>query len=195
MLYMEPSAEKALPGPLRTKLSRYTIPDEMKMAGLYPYFRVIESDQDTRVTIGGKPVLMFGSNSYLGLTNHPAVIAAARGAISRYGSGCAGSRFLNGNLDLHLQLEEELARFTGKEASLVFSTGFQVNIGVIPALLGRNDYLILDELDHVANAGGTLVEALHCGIGATSLFDGLLGYGSRLRHLTADFGDRAGQLL
>jgi 8-amino-7-oxononanoate synthase len=118
--------------------------------GVYPYFRVIESDQDTVVTISGKRVLMFGSNSYLGLTNHPLIKEASIEAIRKYGSGCAGSRFLNGTLDIHIELEEKLAKYVGKEESLVYSTGFQVNIGVISAVTGRDDYIILDELDHAS---------------------------------------------
>jgi len=133
---------------LNQKVAKFTKAEELKALGMYPFFRVIESDQDTEVTINGKKVLMFGSNSYLGLTNHPEIKKATIEAVNKYGSGCAGSRFLNGTLDIHIQLEEELAEFVGKEAALVFSTGFQVNIGVIPALLSRNDYLILDELDH-----------------------------------------------
>ncbi|MBS1508553.1 MAG: pyridoxal phosphate-dependent aminotransferase family protein [Bacteroidetes bacterium] len=137
------------------RIHRFQLADQLKHMGVYPYFRTIQSDQDTEVIIDDKPVLMFGSNSYLGLTNHPEVKAAAQWAINRYGTGCAGSRFLNGTLDIHIELEEDLAKFTGKEAALVFSTGFQVNIGVIPALLGRNDYLILDELDHASIIEGS----------------------------------------
>lgn len=157
MFYTESSAASASTrnSLLHQKLEKYNVPAEVKAAGLYPYFREIQSDQDTKVIIEGKPVLMFGSNSYLGLTNHPMVKSAARQAINKYGSGCAGSRFLNGTLDIHLELEEQLASFTGKEGALVFSTGFQVNIGVIPALLGRNDYLILDELDHASIIEGS----------------------------------------
>lgn len=140
---------------LHEKLSKFTRAEEVKKAGLYPYFRVIESDQDTEVMINGKKVLMFGSNSYLGLTNHPAIKKASIAAVNKYGCGCAGSRFLNGTLDIHLELENKLAEFVGKEAALVFSTGFQVNLGVIPALLGRHDYLILDELDHASIIEGS----------------------------------------
>ena len=138
------------PDLLQEKVSQFTRAEEIKEAGLYPYFRVIESDQDTEVMINGRKVLMFGSNSYLGLTNHPYIKKASIDAINKYGCGCAGSRFLNGTLDIHLELEDKLAEFVGKDAALVFSTGFQVNIGVIPALLGRHDYLILDELDHAS---------------------------------------------
>ena len=118
--------------------------------GIYPYFREIQSDQDTEVIINGKKVLMFGSNAYLGLTNHPKVKEAAIEAIKKYGSGCAGSRFLNGTLDLHVQLEKRLAKFVGKEDAIVFSTGFQVNLGVISCVTGREDYILWDELDHAS---------------------------------------------
>jgi 8-amino-7-oxononanoate synthase len=127
----------------------------IKERGLYPYFRSIESAQDTEVIINGKNVLMFGSNSYLGLTNHPRIKQAAKDAIDKYGTGCAGSRFLNGTLDIHLELEERLASYVGKEASVLFSTGFQVNLGVISCLLDRNDYLILDESDHASIIDGS----------------------------------------
>lgn len=118
--------------------------------GLYPFFRVIDSEQETVVTMQGKKVLMFGSNSYLGLTTHPRIREASIAAIRKYGSGCAGSRFLNGTLDIHIELENRLAGFVGKEASLVYSTGFQVNIGVIPTVTTRNDYILIDELNHAS---------------------------------------------
>jgi 8-amino-7-oxononanoate synthase len=127
----------------------------IKKKGLYPYFRSIESAQDTEVIIEGKKVLMFGSNSYLGLTNHPKIKEAAKKAIDKYGTGCAGSRFLNGTLDIHLELEKRLAAYVGKEAAVLFSTGFQVNLGVISCLLDRNDYLILDEYDHASIIDGS----------------------------------------
>jgi 8-amino-7-oxononanoate synthase len=123
--------------------------------GFYPYFRVIESDQDTKVRMNGRDVLMFGSNSYLGLTNHPKIKEAAKEAIDKYGTGCAGSRFLNGTLDLHLTLEQRLAEFVGKDAAIVYSTGFQVNLGVVPTFTGRNDYIILDEFDHASIIEGS----------------------------------------
>ena len=123
--------------------------------GLYPFFRTIESEQDTVVKIGGKDVLMFGSNSYLGLTNHPKLKEASIKAIQKYGSGCAGSRFLNGTLDIHLELEDKLAKYVGKEGALVFSTGYQVNLGVISSIPGRHDYLILDDLDHACILDGS----------------------------------------
>ena len=124
-------------------------------AGIYPYFREIRSDQDTEVLIGDQKVLMFGSNSYLGLTNHPKVKAAAKAAIDKYGTGCAGSRFLNGTLDIHIKLEEKLADLVGKDGALCYSTGFQVNLGVVSLLAGRNDFLILDELDHASIIEGS----------------------------------------
>lgn len=135
-------------------MSAYDIPQKLQKMDLYPYFRTIESDQDTVVKIDGKDVLMFGSNSYLGLTNHPKLKEASKKAIDKYGSGCAGSRFLNGTLDLHLELEEKLANYVGKEGALVFSTGFQVNLGVISSIPGRHDYIILDELDHACIIDG-----------------------------------------
>ncbi len=109
---------------LQEKLSKYDIPQKAQAMGIYPYFRVIESEQDTVVRINGKDVLMFGSNSYLGLTNHPKIKEAAKKAIDKYGSGCAGSRFLNGTLDIHIELEEKLAAFVKKEAAIVYSAGF-----------------------------------------------------------------------
>jgi len=124
-------------------------------AGIYPYFREIESDQDTEVLINGKKVLMFGSNSYLGLTNHPKVKEAAKAAIDKYGTGCAGSRFLNGTLDIHIKLEKKLAELVGMEGALCYSTGFQVNLGVVSLLAGRHDYLLLDELDHASIIEGS----------------------------------------
>ena len=133
----------------------YTDPQQVKATGLYPYFRVIESDQDTEVIMNGQKVLMFGSNSYLGLTNHPRVKEAAKAAIDKYGTGCAGSRFLNGTLDLHIELERKLADFVGKDEAIVYSTGFQVNLGVVPTFTGRSDYIILYELDHASIIEGS----------------------------------------
>jgi len=123
--------------------------------GIYPYFRVIESDQDTVVKMNGKDILMFGSNSYLGLTNHPKIKEAAKRAVDKYGTGCAGSRFLNGTLDIHIRLEERLADLVGKESALCYSTGFQVNLGVVSVLTGRRDHIFLDELDHASIIEGS----------------------------------------
>lgn len=135
-------------------MARYDLPQQIKAKGVYPYFRCIESEQDTEVIMNGRRVLMFGSNSYLGLTNHPRVIEAAAEATRRYGTGCAGSRFLNGTIDLHLQLEHELASWTEKEDVMVYSTGFQVNLGVVSCVTGREDYVICDELDHASIVEG-----------------------------------------
>jgi len=139
---------------LQEKLAKYDLPQQVKAKGVYPYFRCIESEQNTEVIMSGKKVLMFGSNSYLGLTNHPKVIEAAVEATRKYGTGCAGSRFLNGTLDLHLQLEKELAEFVGKEDAIIYSTGFQVNLGVVSCVTGREDYVICDELDHASIVEG-----------------------------------------
>jgi 8-amino-7-oxononanoate synthase len=141
--------------PLRAKLAEFKTAAVARERGIYPYFRPIESAQDTEVYINNKRVLMFGSNSYLGLTNHPRIKKAAIDAIEKYGTGCAGSRFLNGTLDIHIELEERLAAFVNKQAALVFSTGFQSNLGALSCITGRNDYLILDEYDHASIIDGT----------------------------------------
>ena len=135
---------------LQAKLSQYQEPQKAKALGIYPYFREIESEQDTEVYIKGKKVLMFGSNSYMGLTNHPKVKEAAIEAIKKYGTGCAGSPFLNGTLDIHKELEARLAAFVGKEDAMIYSTGFEVNLGVVSCITGREDYVLLDEQDHAS---------------------------------------------
>ncbi len=137
-------------GLLQDKLSKYNEPQRVKSLGIYPYFRKIESEQDTEVVINGKKVLMFGSNSYLGLTNHPKIKEAAIEATKKYGTGCAGSRFLNGTLDIHIELENKLAEFVGKDEAMIFSAGFNVNMGVVSNLTGREDYVLFDELDHAS---------------------------------------------
>ena len=136
------------------KCNKFTKAKELMAAGIYPFFRVIESAQDPEVILNGRSMIMVGSNNYLGLTNHPEVKNAAIEAIKKYGSGCAGSRFLNGTLDIHVKLEEKLARFIRKEAALVFSTGFQVNLGVISALVGKDDVMIIDKMDHASIIDG-----------------------------------------
>jgi 8-amino-7-oxononanoate synthase len=136
------------------KCYRFTKAKELIAAGMYPYFRMIESAQDPEVIINGRKMIMVGSNNYLGLTNHPKVKEAAIDAIRKYGSGCAGSRFLNGTLDIHVKLEKQLARFIRKETALVFSTGFQVNLGVISALAGKDDIIIIDKMDHASIIDG-----------------------------------------
>ncbi len=132
------------------KCENFTEAREIMSRGVYPFFRPLESAQDIEVIIGGKRLIMIGSNSYLGLTNDERVKKAAIGAVEKYGSGCAGSRFLNGTLDIHDNLEEKLAGFMKKEASLIFSTGFQTNLGIISTLTGKGDYLIIDRLDHAS---------------------------------------------
>lgn len=143
--------------PLQEKLARFTAPQEAKAKGVYPYFTPISSEQNTEVIVSGRKVLMFGSNSYLGLTNHPKIKEAAIEAIKKYGSGCAGSPFLNGTLDLHIQLQDELAEFLGKDGVMLFSAGFQANSGVIPSITGRNDYVIFDERDHASIMEGKTI--------------------------------------
>ena len=141
-------------GLLQEKFSKYRQPQEYMAMGVYPYFREIDSAQDTEVMMDGKKVLMFGSNSYMGLTYDKRIVEAAIAATRKYGTGCAGSRFLNGTLDLHVQLEKELAAFLGKEDCLVFTTGFTVNEGVIPTLVDRKDYIICDDRDHASIVDG-----------------------------------------
>lgn len=136
------------------KCFKFTIAYELQKIGVYPYFRVIESAQGPEVIINGKKMIMIGSNNYLGLTNHPKVKEAAINAIKKYGTGCAGSRFLNGTLDIHVELEEKLARFMRKEAALIFTTGFQVNLGVISSLIGKDDVVIIDKMDHASIVDG-----------------------------------------
>lgn len=142
---------------LTDKLYRYDAARKTRAAGIYPYFREIQSDQDTEVIINGKNVLMFGSNAYLGLTNHPRVKEASINAIKKYGTGMAGSRFLNGTLDIHIELEKKLAKFVGKEDAIVYSTGFNVNQGVLSCVTGREDYILWDELDHASIIEGARV--------------------------------------
>lgn len=135
---------------LTEKLYRFDAARNARASGFYPYFREIQSEQDTEVVINNQKVLMFGSNAYLGLTNHPKVIEAAVNATKKYGTGMAGSRFLNGTLDIHVELEKKLAAFVGKEDAIVYSTGFNVNQGVLSCITGREDYIIWDELDHAS---------------------------------------------
>lgn len=136
--------------PLQEKLSAYDAPQKAKAAGIYPYFRPISSEQNTEVLMHGKKVLMFGSNSYMGLTNHPKVIEAAVAATKKYGTGMAGSPFLNGTLDIHKEFEARIADYVGKEDAMLYSTGFGVNLGVVSTLTGKDDYIICDEQDHAS---------------------------------------------
>ncbi|MDE5572234.1 MAG: aminotransferase class I/II-fold pyridoxal phosphate-dependent enzyme, partial [Muribaculaceae bacterium] len=135
---------------LQSKLAQYTAPQEAKAAGIYPYFRAISSEQDPEVIINGKKVLMFGSNCYSGLVNDPRIKEAAIEATRKYGTGCAGSPFLNGTLDLHKKLERAIAEYIGKEDVMIYSTGFEVNLGVVECLTGPKDYILWDEQDHAS---------------------------------------------
>ena len=141
-------------GQLQERYKNYRVPQKFIEADVYPYFREITSKQGTEVEMGGHSVLMFGSNAYTGLTGDQRIIDAAKKALDKYGSGCAGSRFLNGTLDIHVQLEKELAEFVGKDDSLCFSTGFTVNSGVIAMVVGRGDYIICDDRDHASIVDG-----------------------------------------
>lgn len=139
---------------LQERLAKYDLPQRVKKLDVYPYFREIDGKQGTEVEMGGHRVLMFGSNAYTGLTGDDRVIEAGVKALRQYGAGCAGSRFLNGTLDIHVQLEKELADFVGKDEALCFSTGFSVNAGVIPCLTGKNDYILCDDRDHASIVDG-----------------------------------------
>ncbi len=148
-------------GQLQERYKNYREPQKYMEAGVYPYFREITGKQGTEVEMGGHKVLMFGSNAYTGLTGDQRVIDAAKKALDQYGSGCAGSRFLNGTLDLHVKLEKELAEFEHKDDALCFSTGFSVNAGVIAMVVGRNDYVICDDRDHASIVDGRRLSFAH----------------------------------
>jgi 8-amino-7-oxononanoate synthase len=165
------------------KCRSFTRAREVQAAGLYPYFKPISESEDTVVVIEGQKKVMMGSNNYLGLTHHPRVLEAARDALERYGSGCTGSRFLNGTLDLHERLEGRLAEFFGKEAALVFSTGYQANLGVISGLVGRDDVVFIDKLDHAS-----IVDGAKMSYGSTERF--AHGNLSQLERLLARNADR-----
>ena len=139
------------------KCHDYSDAREARSAGYYPYFQPIEASEDTEVWIRGQKLIMIGSNNYLGLTHHPKILEAAESAARTYGSGCTGSRFLNGTLDMHEKLEADLAEFTQQEASLVFSTGYQANLGCISCLVGRGEYVVADKLDHASIMDGSLM--------------------------------------
>lgn len=148
------------------RVKEFTIAKEVMAAGLYPYFRPIESEQGPTVTMDGKDVVMMGSNNYLGLTNHPEVKKAAQAAIDRYGTGCAGSRFLNGTLAIHLEAEEKIAEYMGTEASIVYSTGFMSNQGAIAHLVPRDGFILLDKMDHAS-----IIDAARLSFGKTLKFN------------------------
>ena len=159
------------------KCEEYTLTRELRSAEIYTYFREISSPQEPAVTMNGRKVIMLGSNNYLGLTNHPLVKEAAQKALNRYGTGCAGSRLLNGTLEIHVRLEERLAEFMNAEAALTFSTGYQTNLGALSCLLGRHDVAFLDNLDHA------------------SIIDGVrLGFGKSFKFKHNDMKDLAGKL-
>ncbi len=143
-----------LPLALFDKVRQFRSAEQVRALGLYPYFRTISSAQDSEVIINGREVLMLGSNSYLGLTNHPKIKEATKAAVAKYGTGCAGSRFLNGTLDIHIELERRLAELVHKDAALLYSTGFQVNQGVISALVGKGEYILADKSDHASIVEG-----------------------------------------
>jgi len=147
------------------KCQTYELPAQVRRAGLYSYFRPLASGQDPEVVVDGRRVLMLGSNNYLGLTTHPEVRAAATEAIARYGTGCAGSRLLNGSLDLHERLEERIATFLDRPAALTFPAGYQTNLGVVGSLLGRHDVALLDALDHAC-----IIDGARLGLGRTVKF-------------------------
>ncbi|MCD4796899.1 MAG: pyridoxal phosphate-dependent aminotransferase family protein, partial [Candidatus Cloacimonetes bacterium] len=142
---------------LLDKVKEFTKAKELIALGHYPYFRIIDSEQDTEVTCNGKRMLMMGSNSYLGLTNHPRVIEAAKKATDKYGTGCAGSRFLNGTLDIHIELEDVLAKLVGKEASLAFAAGYMANLGAISAMVDKGEYIVTDKFDHASILDGCML--------------------------------------
>ena len=141
-------------GQLQERYKSYREPQKFMAMDVYPYFREITSKQGTEVEMGGHKVLMFGSNAYTGLTGDQRIIDKAKAALDKYGSGCAGSRFLNGTLDIHVQLEKEISKYIGKDDCLCFSTGFSVNQGVIPALLNKDDFVICDDRDHASIVDG-----------------------------------------
>ena len=136
------------------KLAGFTQAREIMALGHYPYFRMIESEQDSEVICDGKRMLMMGSNSYLGLTNHPRILEAAKKATDKYGSGCAGSRFLNGTLDIHIELEAKLAEFVGKDASLAFAAGYMANLGAIQSMVNKDEFIVTDKFDHASIIDG-----------------------------------------
>ncbi len=175
--------------PIFDKCRKFTLPEEIRAAGLYSYFRVLESGQDPVVTIDGREMVMLGSNNYLGLTSHPKVKEAAIAAVRKYGSGCAGSRLLNGTLDIHVELEERLAAFMKKPACITFSTGFSVNLGIFSSLAGKGDTIYLDRQDHAC-----IYDGARLAIGA-EVKKFKHNDPADLRRLLALNGDRSGRIL
>ncbi|GAB4575979.1 MAG: pyridoxal phosphate-dependent aminotransferase family protein [Anaerolineae bacterium] len=144
-------------GDIFAKAGKFTLAKEAMEMGIYPYFRPLSDTEGAVAYFEGKEVVMIGSNNYLGLTTHPRLRQAAKDAIDRYGTSVTGSRFLNGTLELHLELDRRLARFVGKEAALVFPTGYQTNVGTITAVVGKGDYVIIDKEDHASIVDGCLM--------------------------------------
>ncbi len=175
-------------GDVFNKCYNFTRAREVMAQGLYPYFREISSAPGTEVIVKGKPVIMIGSNNYLGLTNHPKVVEAAVAAAKKYGSGCTGSRYLNGTLDLHVELEEKLADFVNKEAALVFSTGFQTNVGTISCLVGKGDHVFADRSDHASIVNG-------CRLGFGKVWKYLHNDPEDLERLLAGVSNGGGKLI
>ncbi len=171
------------------KCRTYTVPDDLQAAGLWTFFRTIESGQDPIVTMGGREMVMLGSNNYLGLTSHPKVKEAAIAAVRKYGAGCAGSRLLNGTLDIHVELEERLAAFMKKPACVTFSTGFLVNLGVISSIAGKGDTIYLDRQDHAC-----IYDGARLAVGA-EVKKFKHNDPADLRRLLALNGDRNGRML
>ena len=170
------------------KCSRMTAVKETREAGIYPYFHALESRQDVEVMMEGKRRIMLGSNNYLGLTTHPEVVDAGLRAMEQYGSGCSGSRFLNGTLRMHLELEQELARFLNKEAVVTFSTGFQSNLGIISAIVGKGDYVICDKENHASIYDG-------CRLSYGTMVRYRHGDMEHLKHVLEEIPDTAGKLI
>ena len=173
---------------LLDKCRSFTKAEDLRAVGLYPYFRPISESEDTVVVIDGKPRIMLGSNNYLGLTHHPKVLEAAQKALVKYGAGCTGSRFLNGTLDLHLPLEDSLARFLKKEAAMVFSTGYGANLGLVSGLVGRGETVFLDKLDHAC-----IVDGARLSYGETQRFNH--GDYKALARLLEKHGTSAGSMV
>ena len=181
----EPASSRSLFDKCRT----YTVPDDLRAAGLFTFFRTIESGQDPVVTMGGREMVMLGSNNYLGLTSHPKIKERAIEAIRKYGAGCAGSRLLNGTLDIHVELEERLAVFMKKPACVTFSTGFLVNLGVLSSLAGKGDAIYLDRQDHAC-----IYDGARLAVGA-EVKKFKHNDPADLRRLLALNGDRNGRML
>jgi 8-amino-7-oxononanoate synthase len=182
-------AELASSRSLFDKCRTYTVPDDLRAAGLFTFFRTIESGQDPVVTMGGREMIMLGSNNYLGLTSHPKIKERAIEAIRKYGAGCAGSRLLNGTLDIHVELEERLAVFMKKPACVTFSTGFLVNLGVLSSLAGKGDAIYLDRQDHAC-----IYDGARLAVGA-EVKKFKHNDPADLRRLLALNGDRSGRIL